>query len=48
MTKLKKLFMQHSRLNRSRRLSEDYETLTPSSEAWIKLAIINIMVRRLA
>jgi putative transposase len=35
-------------LNRYRRLSKDYETLPASSEAWIKLAMINIMTRRLA
>jgi putative transposase len=35
-------------LNRCRRLSKDYETLATSSEAWIKLAMSNIMIRRLA
>jgi putative transposase len=35
-------------LSRYRRLSKDYEFLPESSEAMIKLAMIHIMVRRLA
>jgi putative transposase len=34
-------------LNRSRRLSKDYEHTIESSEAFIKLAMINLMIRRL-
>lgn len=35
-------------LSKFRRLSKDYEEKPPSSEAWIYLAMIHIMVRRLA
>jgi putative transposase len=35
-------------LSHSRRLSKDYERLTLSSESWIYIAMIRIMVRRLA
>ena len=35
-------------LSRYRRLSKDYEERTASSEAWIQLAMIHLMVRRLA
>ncbi len=35
-------------LGRYRRLSKDYEQNTKSSEAWIYLAMIHLMVRRLA
>lgn len=34
-------------LNRYRRLSKDYETLTDSSQSMIRLAMINLMVHRL-
>lgn len=34
-------------LNRYRRLSKDYETLTDSSETVAKIAMINLMVHRL-
>ena len=35
-------------LNRSRRLSKDYERLTETSEAWVYAAMTRLMVRRLA
>ncbi len=35
-------------LMKCRRLSKDYEETTKSSEAWIRLAMIHLMVRRLA
>ncbi len=35
-------------LYKFRRLSKDYEETTQSSETWIRLAMINMMVRRLA
>ena len=35
-------------LSRFRRLSRDYEEKEASSETWIRLAMIHIMVRRLA
>jgi putative transposase len=35
-------------LYKYRRLSKDYEETTQSSEAWIRLAMIHVMVRRLA
>lgn len=35
-------------LGRYRRLSKDYEQNTRSSEAWIHLAMIHVMARRLA
>lgn len=34
-------------LGRCRRLSKDYEGKTDSSEAWVKLAMIHLMTRRL-
>ena len=34
-------------LGRSRRLSKDYEALPASAEAWIYLAMIQLMLRRL-
>jgi len=36
-----------ARLGRCRRLSKDYEATTASSEAWVKLAMIHPMARRL-
>ena len=35
-------------LSKYRRLSQDYEETPASSEAWIRIAMIHIMVRRLA
>ena len=35
-------------LGRSRRLSKDYEALTETTEAWVHIAMIHLMVRRLA
>jgi putative transposase len=35
-------------LSKYRRLSKDYEETCRSSEAWIRLAMIHLMVRRLA
>jgi putative transposase len=35
-------------LNRSRRLSKDFAALPETSETWIKIAMIHLMVRRLA
>jgi putative transposase len=35
-------------LYKFRRLSKDYEETTKSSEAWIRLAMINVMARKLA
>ena len=35
-------------LNRSRRLSKDFEALPETTEAWVRIAMIPLMVRRLA
>jgi putative transposase len=35
-------------LNRSRRLSKDFEALPETTEAWIRIAMIQLMTRRLA
>jgi putative transposase len=35
-------------LNRSRRLSKDFERLTETSEAWVYIAMTHLMLRRLA
>ena len=35
-------------LNRSRRVSKDFEALPETTETWIRIAMIHLMVRRLA
>src|SRR5499427_6662394 len=35
-------------LNRSRRLSKDFEALPETTEAWVRIAMMQLMVRRLA
>ena len=35
-------------LSRCRRLSKDYEALSETTEAWIHIAVIHLMLRRLA
>jgi putative transposase len=35
-------------LGRSRRLSKDYEALPETGEAWVQVAMIHLMLRRLA
>jgi putative transposase len=35
-------------LSRCRRLSKDYEALTETTEAWVHIAMIHLMIRRLA
>src|SRR5512144_2473972 len=35
-------------LNRSRRLSKDFERLCETSETWVRIAMIQLMIRRLA
>jgi transposase len=35
-------------LNRSRRLSKDFEALPETTEAWVRIAMIQLMVKRLA
>ncbi len=35
-------------LGRSRRLSKDYEALPETSETWIRIAMIHLMLKRLA
>jgi putative transposase len=35
-------------LGRSRRLSKDYEALPETSEAWVRIAMIHLMLKRLA
>ena len=34
-------------LSRCRRLSKDYEERTDSSEAWVRIAMVNLMLKRL-
>jgi len=35
-------------LNRARRLSKDFEALSETTETWMRIAMIQLMVRRLA
>jgi len=35
-------------LNRSRQLNKDFEVLPETTEAWIRIAMIQLMIRRLA
>jgi putative transposase len=35
-------------LSRCRRLSKDYEALSDTTEAWVHIAMIHLMIRRLA
>ena len=35
-------------LGRSRRLSKDYEALPATHEAWVRIAMIHLMLKRLA
>ena len=35
-------------LNRSRRLSKDFEALPETTETWIRIAMIQLMIKRLA
>ena len=35
-------------LGRNRRLSKDYEGLAETSEAWIQIAMLHLMLKRLA
>ena len=35
-------------LGRCRRLSKDYEALTETTEAWVHIAMVHLMLRRLA
>ena len=35
-------------LSRCRRLSKDYEALSDTTEAWIHIAMVHLMLRRLA
>jgi putative transposase len=35
-------------LNRSRRLSKDFEALPETTETWIRIAMIQLMTKRLA
>jgi len=37
-----------SRLDKCRRLSKDYERLHETSESWVRIAMINLMLHRLA
>ena len=34
-------------LSRCRRLSEDYEELPETSEAWVHIAMVHLMIKRL-
>ena len=37
-----------ARIGRCRRLSKDYEALPETSEAWVHIAMVHLMIRRLA